>query len=99
MLLNEGEEEMRDLVDGDANRASSASTSVLLPWQVSFPLVSDPGKMAKDVLSDGFSVSLRAGKSWKCAVQLDRCLAVLPSEAVTGTEPGNLGILVLGWEG
>lgn len=36
--------------------AGSARSSVLLPWQVSSLLVSDPSKILKDVPSNVFSV-------------------------------------------
>lgn len=61
-------------------------------------LVSDPSMILKDGAIKWFlCVSLREGESWKCAMQPDRCSAVLSGEAVSrDIELGNLDILVLG---
>lgn len=42
-------------VNGGANRAHGASSSVLLPWQGFSLLVSDPSKILKDVPLNGSS--------------------------------------------
>lgn len=83
---------------GGANRASSASNSVLLLWQDFSLLVSDPSKILEDIAIKWFlCVSQRAGESWSCAMHLDRCFTVLSCEAVSrDIELGNLDILVLG---
>lgn len=47
---------MRGHVNGGANRASSASNSVLLLWQDFSLLVSDPSKILEDMPLNGSSV-------------------------------------------